>query len=116
MRWTFDPLIRRNAHVNLVKLGATVRAYHPDFYGELADVINGSDRTDRFEVGWRLDREVGGVVAPGAAELRLPADYEAMRRDEPAAASALRARSGAWFAAGGPYLFTGEGWRRGETP
>ncbi|MEF3403545.1 hypothetical protein [Agromyces sp. CCNWLW203] len=55
IRWTFDPLIRRNAHMNLVRLGAEVVAYHPDFYGRLDDRITGADRSDRFEVRWRLD-------------------------------------------------------------
>jgi predicted GNAT superfamily acetyltransferase len=112
MRWTFDPLIRRNAHVNLVKLGATVRQYLPDFYGDLDDDINGNDRTDRFEVSWLLDAPVGATPSPGATGLPLAADFEALRREDPAAASALRARSAAWFAGGGPYRFTGEGWSR----
>src|SRR5438105_195572 len=38
--WTFDPLVRRNAYFNLAKLGATVRAFYPDFYGEMNDGIN----------------------------------------------------------------------------
>ena len=96
MRWTFDPLIRRNAHVNLVKLGATVRAFHPNFYGSLDDAINGSDATDRFEVSWRLDAPVGGEKA-SRTDFELPADYEALRRDDPAAARELRARSTAAF-------------------
>ncbi|CAN5351357.1 hypothetical protein BH11ACT2_BH11ACT2_03180 [soil metagenome] len=29
LRWTFDPLIRRNAHFTLVKLGASVTAFLP---------------------------------------------------------------------------------------
>ena len=29
--WTFDPLVRRNAKLNLVKLGAQVFEYFPDF-------------------------------------------------------------------------------------
>ena len=33
--WTFDPLVRRNAYFNLVKLGATAVAFHRDFYGSM---------------------------------------------------------------------------------
>ena len=29
--WTFDPLVRRNAHFNVIKLGATVLGYHQNF-------------------------------------------------------------------------------------
>src|SRR6266542_3171738 len=37
--WTFDPLVRRNAFLNLVKLGAEVVEYLPDFYGPMGDGI-----------------------------------------------------------------------------
>jgi predicted GNAT superfamily acetyltransferase len=59
--WTFDPLIRGNARFNLVKLGAVATAYHPDFYGAMADGINASDRSDRCTVAW--DLESPAVVA-----------------------------------------------------
>jgi predicted GNAT superfamily acetyltransferase len=99
MRWTYDPLIRRNAYFNLVKLGAQVSAFHPNFYGTLDDAINGSDATDRFEVSWRLDQPVGRPAAPGPVGFALPADYEAMRRDDPEQAAALRRASAIAFVA-----------------
>jgi len=46
MRWTFDPLIARNAHFNLSSLGAVGIAFEPDYYGR-------SD-TDRLVVAWDL--------------------------------------------------------------
>jgi predicted GNAT superfamily acetyltransferase len=52
--WTFDPLVSRNAHVNLVKLGAVAEEYLPDFYGGMRDGINGGDETDRLLVRWDL--------------------------------------------------------------
>jgi len=52
--WTFDPLIRRNAHFNLGKLGARVMSYRVDLYGTMDDDINRDDITDRLLVGWRL--------------------------------------------------------------
>lgn len=52
--WTYDPLLRRNARFNLVKLGARVDSYHPDFYGELDDGINAGMPTDRLHVRWDL--------------------------------------------------------------
>lgn len=33
MNWTFDPLVARNAHFNIAKLGARPIPYYPDFYG-----------------------------------------------------------------------------------
>lgn len=114
VRWTYDPLIRRNAHFNLEKLGATVRAYRPDFYGVLDDAISGTDSTDRFEVSWQLDslpvaqtidRVLSGApgsqptLAAGATGIRLELhpDYEALRQGDPDAAAELRAASRAVF-------------------
>lgn len=52
--WTFDPLISRNAHFNLVKLAAEPTSYHRNFYGHMADALNGADDTDRMLVTWYL--------------------------------------------------------------
>jgi predicted GNAT superfamily acetyltransferase len=106
MRWTYDPLIRRNAHLNLVRLGAEVVAFHPDFYGRLDDAITGADHSDRFEVRWRLDsprtaRAIArGPVPEWRAEggLALVADYERVRVDSPEVAARLRAASRDAFA------------------
>jgi predicted GNAT superfamily acetyltransferase len=52
--WTYDPLIRRNAYFNLVKLGARPVEYLRNFYGVMDDVINGGTETDRMLVHWDL--------------------------------------------------------------
>ena len=52
--WTFDPLVSRNAHFNIVKLGAHASTYHRNYYGQMTDVINGGDDTDRLLVTWDL--------------------------------------------------------------
>ncbi|WP_225728201.1 MULTISPECIES: GNAT family N-acetyltransferase [unclassified Nocardia] len=52
--WTFDPLVRRNAYFNIVKLGAIPVEYLPDFYGPMSDAVNAGDATDRLLVRWRL--------------------------------------------------------------
>jgi predicted GNAT superfamily acetyltransferase len=52
--WTYDPLIRRNAYFNLVKLGARPAEYLRNFYGVMDDVINGGTETDRMLVHWDL--------------------------------------------------------------
>ncbi|NEE02760.1 GNAT family N-acetyltransferase [Phytoactinopolyspora halotolerans] len=56
--WTFDPLIRRNAYFNLVKLGARPREYLVDFYGQIDDAINAGQGTDRLLVAWDLTADV----------------------------------------------------------
>ncbi|CAI9406937.1 hypothetical protein HIDPHFAB_04684 [Nocardioides sp. T2.26MG-1] len=74
--WTFDPLVSRNAYFNLVKLAAEPVEYLPNFYGAMADSINGLDDSDRLLVRWRLrDPAVvaacsgGGVSAVISEEL-----------------------------------------------
>ena len=62
--WTFDPLVRRNAKLNLVKLGVDISAYYPNFYGSMSDALNAGDESDRLMVSWRTD-----VDAPRAREL-----------------------------------------------
>ena len=52
--WTFDPLVRRNAHFNLTKLAARPEHYLPDFYGPMHDGINGAGDTDRLMAVWDL--------------------------------------------------------------
>ncbi len=50
--WTYDPLLSRNAHLNIAKLGAVCNTYHVDYYGALRDGLNAGTPTDRFEVDW----------------------------------------------------------------
>lgn len=71
--WTFDPLISRNAHFNLVKLAATPTSYHRNFYGHMADALNGADDTDRMLVTWyvrdpRVVAACHGDPVPGAID------------------------------------------------
>jgi len=61
MTWTFDPLIARNAHLNLHKFGAISGAYYEDYYGPMDDRFNGGLPTDRLLVEWRLNDPVPPV-------------------------------------------------------
>ncbi|MEV7803311.1 GNAT family N-acetyltransferase [Microbispora sp. NPDC088329] len=118
--WTFDPLVRRNAHFNLAKLAALPEEYLPDFYGPMGDAVNAGDESDRVLAVWRLDdprvaracdglpyRPAGadGAVAAladrdgrpvalraGAAAVlvAVPADVETLRRAAPETARAWR--------------------------
>ncbi len=54
IRWTFDPLQRGNAHLNLHLLGARAAAYHVDFYGRMTDGINRGMPSDRLEAVWDI--------------------------------------------------------------
>jgi predicted GNAT superfamily acetyltransferase len=75
--WTFDPLVRRNAFFNLVKLGAEIVEYLPDFYGPMGDGINAGDESDRCMVSWPLARERAVAASHGAA---AAPDLDALRR------------------------------------
>jgi predicted GNAT superfamily acetyltransferase len=72
--WTFDPLVRRNAYFNLVKLAAVPVEYLNNFYGGMHDAINGGDDTDRLLMRW--DLEAPSVVAACVGTTR-PAHVEA---------------------------------------
>ncbi|MCD4523961.1 GNAT family N-acetyltransferase [Nocardioides sp. cx-173] len=63
--WTFDPLVSRNAHFNLVKLGALPVEYLPNFYGAMPDRLNGADDSDRLLVRWPLRATVVQAAATG---------------------------------------------------
>ncbi|MEU6324818.1 GNAT family N-acetyltransferase [Streptomyces sp. NPDC047009] len=80
--WTFDPLIRRNAYFNLVKLGARATEYLTDFYGDMSDGINQGQHSDRLHLTWPL-------LAPHVIDLldatpsRRPAQPDAAAHAEP---------------------------------
>ena len=50
--WTYDPLLSRNAYLNISKLGAVCNTYKRDVYGILRDGLNYGVATDRFQVDW----------------------------------------------------------------
>jgi predicted GNAT superfamily acetyltransferase len=52
IRWTYDPLVRRNAHFNVAKLGGRVLKYAKSYYGRLNDGLNDNDETDRLVIDW----------------------------------------------------------------
>jgi predicted GNAT superfamily acetyltransferase len=53
MTWTFDPLIARNARLNLGKLGAKAVSYHANWYALRGGIYAGLP-ADRFIVNWNL--------------------------------------------------------------
>jgi predicted GNAT superfamily acetyltransferase len=65
--WTFDPLVRRNAHFNLNKLGANAATYLDNFYGVMPDAINAGDETDRLLISWPLLSERTERAAHGGS-------------------------------------------------
>lgn len=113
--WTYDPLVARNAHFNLNRLGARPERYLLDVYGELTDDLNRGDPSDRLLIRWSLtgapptpssrsatplvitdggrptvlaDPEPGRVDA--VYTVALPEDITTLRRRDPEAASQWR--------------------------
>lgn len=105
MMWTFDPLVARNAHLNLNRIGARVISYEVDMYGSSLGEATGAVSTDRFVVEWDVARDDSGPgepVRPVAAveisadfddeqdlpagpivSIEIPRDVEQMRIDDP---------------------------------
>ena len=67
MFWTYDPLVTKNAYLNIVRLGARPTEYVVDMYGaDTHSALHGGIGTDRFVVAWDLTTE-GGANAGTAA-------------------------------------------------
>ena len=73
--WTYDPLVALNAYFNIAKLGAEPVEYLSNFYGNMADAINGYDETDRLLTRWRLTDPSVEAACSGSAP-RRSADEE----------------------------------------
>jgi predicted GNAT superfamily acetyltransferase len=97
IKWTWDPMMARNAHFNLNRLGATVDTYAHNFYGIDYDV----DRSlverprlpsDRLFATWKIssDRVLAlatGAAAPmpgkPAATVAIPSEWSVLVKREP---------------------------------
>lgn len=79
--WTFDPLVRRNAVLNLVKLGVDVEGYEVNFYGDMDDAINAGDPSDRLFAWWRLTSERAIAAARGHLDRLDPVELIVSGRD-----------------------------------
>ncbi len=64
-RWTYDPLVSRNAYFNISKLGARASAYYSSFYGAMSDGVNSGDESDRVLIEWDLAGEAATWASSG---------------------------------------------------
>jgi predicted GNAT superfamily acetyltransferase len=53
--WTYDPLLSRNAYLNITKLGAVCDTYRRSEYGDMRDGLNAGLPSDRFQVDWWIN-------------------------------------------------------------
>jgi len=86
--WTFDPLVARNAKLNLIKLGVDISAYHPNFYGDMPDALNAGDESDRVMASWKVagDEPVAKsvIINPNQADtlIKIPKDIVVIRSED----------------------------------
>jgi predicted GNAT superfamily acetyltransferase len=109
--WTFDPLESRNAWINFAHLGITAREYVRDCYGQSDSPLHAGLGTDRLIASWALasdrvrDRMEQAASPPPAAvwtaapvvngdalrldldapavRVRIPADVQQLKREQP---------------------------------
>lgn len=106
IKWTWDPMMARNAHFNLNRLGATVDTYAGNFYG--TDYSTDASLTekvglpsDRLVATWNLDSARVNALANGAAtpvdarlvaSVAIPAEWTALVKQDPTRARDEQAR------------------------
>jgi predicted GNAT superfamily acetyltransferase len=54
IEWTFDPMRVKNAYFNIVRLGAIVRRYCPNYYGPILGKLQRRLPSDRLIAEWPL--------------------------------------------------------------
>ena len=135
MLWTYDPLVARNANLNLNSLGARPVEYVVNMYGDTRSALHAGLDTDRFVVEWRLDEERptppaattvgaeetapavdrawsdGTQLLPTDRRVRVaaPADIDGIKAADPACARTwqqVQRRAFSWYLANG-YRVTG---------
>ncbi len=67
--WTYDPLLSRNAYLNVARLGAVCSTYRRSEYGDMRDGLNAGLPSDRFQLDWwintkRVERRLGKRARP----------------------------------------------------
>ena len=83
--WTFDPLVARNAKLNVLKLGVDISAYYPNFYGDMPDELNAGDESDRVMASLKVvgdaptPRTVISTPDKSAVLIAIPDDIVAIR-------------------------------------
>ena len=101
MYWTYDPLVARNAHLNINKLGARPVEYVVDMYGaDTGSDLHRGIGSDRFIVAWTLANDwttaqpSAGQPPTGAARtIEIPADIAAVQARSLSEAAAWRSRT-----------------------
>ena len=128
IKWTWDPMMARNAHFNLNRLGAIVASYAENFYGTDYNADSALNEkvglpSDRLMATWHLDSDrvsalAKGAAAPVAAEpvasVSIPAEWTALVKQDPQRAREEQARVRAEFMKAFEQGLVCAGFERGE--
>lgn len=80
--WTYDPMLARNANLNLRRLGAVATEFLEDFYGITSSHLHFGLPTDRLAVRWELDAPHVEELSRGGELPRTVATPELPRVNE----------------------------------
>ncbi|MGI9055763.1 MAG: hypothetical protein ACR2F2_08185 [Pyrinomonadaceae bacterium] len=97
IKWTFQPVMARNAFFNLEKLGAIVRHYEPNFYGTDYSTIGNKHEnigldSDRLFAEWNLESEKTMALSKGekfiktseaVKKIEIPNDWNLLVKTNP---------------------------------
>ena len=107
IKWTWDPMMSRNAHFNLNRLGAIVDTYSDNYYGTDYNLEQAVGLpSDRLSATWLLDSERVRALASGsevtidaapAATVSIPSEWTALVKQDPQRARDEQARVRAEF-------------------
>lgn len=106
IKWTFQPVLARNAFFNLEKLGATISHYEPNFYG--TDYLTAGRpneniglESDRLFTEWNLESEKVAALSSGESfsetgeiikKIEVPSDWHALVKNDPEKAVEVQAK------------------------
>lgn len=99
VEWTFDPLELRNAYFNIVRLGAVVRRFVPNQYGQTTSPLHSGLPTDRLIAEWwlktpRAEAAIAGrplKPSPDCPRIAVPSVISELRKTDVEAAARIQA-------------------------
>ena len=101
IEWTFDPLELKNAHFNIVRLGAVMRRILPNLYGVTTSQLHGVLPTDRLVAEWAIGTTRVASLLEGRPEparkiqtrVTLPLNIGDLKQNDTEAAKRVQARA-----------------------
>lgn len=106
IKWTFQPVLARNAFFNLEKIGATINHYEPNFYGTDYMTIGRPEEnigldSDRLFAVWDLESEKVTALSKGESfsetgeivkKIKVPNDWHTLVKTDPRKALEVQKR------------------------